>query len=88
MAVARELVQPRPATPAEGRAAPGLAPQGAGGVAGVTCGKCGQTVAGGKFCAECGANLAPPGPRFCPGCGQPWTAGAKFCSGCGTSINA
>jgi len=80
-----QAMQPGAARPA---AAPGLAPQTAGGVATVTCGKCGQSVAPGKFCAECGAPLAAPGPKFCSGCGQPWTPGAKFCAGCGTSLNA
>lgn len=23
------------------------------------------------------------GPRFCPGCGNPWVSGARFCSNCG-----
>ncbi len=80
-----QAMQPGAARPA---AAPGLAPQTAGGVATVTCGKCGQSVAPGKFCAECGAPLAAPGPKFCSGCGQPWAPGAKFCAGCGTSLNA
>jgi len=81
----RESMQPRPAGASP---SPATAPQSAGGVSGVTCGKCGQTVSPGKFCNECGAPLAPPGPKFCSGCGQPWVAGAKFCSGCGTSMNA
>jgi membrane protease subunit (stomatin/prohibitin family) len=51
----------------------------------VTCGKCGRTVAPGKFCAECGQPLAPA-RRFCSGCGAELTAGAKFCSGCGAKV--
>jgi membrane protease subunit (stomatin/prohibitin family) len=90
MAVAAQMAQaaqPRPAG-MEQKSSPGIVPATAGGVAGVTCGKCGAQVGPGKFCAECGAPLAPPGPKFCSGCGQPWTPGAKFCPGCGTSINA
>jgi membrane protease subunit (stomatin/prohibitin family) len=86
MAMAAQLAQasqPRPAS-----AAPGLAPAQAGGAASVTCGKCKSSVAPGKFCAECGAPLAAPGPKFCSGCGQPWTPGAKFCPECGTSLGA
>jgi membrane protease subunit (stomatin/prohibitin family) len=49
-----------------------------------TCGKCGATQPGGKFCAECGAALASP-KRFCSGCGVPATPGAKFCPQCGAA---
>jgi membrane protease subunit (stomatin/prohibitin family) len=48
----------------------------------VTCGSCKATVAPGKFCAECGKELAA-GPRFCSNCGQP--LGGKFCGNCGTA---
>ncbi len=51
----------------------------------VTCPDCSQTVPGGKFCASCGASLAPK-PKFCPSCGTPGTPGAKFCAECGTSF--
>jgi membrane protease subunit (stomatin/prohibitin family) len=71
-----------------GPPASAMAPQQQGGAGAVTCAKCGQQVAPGKFCAECGAPLAAAGPKFCSGCGQPWTAGAKFCPGCGTSQSA
>jgi membrane protease subunit (stomatin/prohibitin family) len=51
----------------------------------VTCGKCQKTVASGKFCAECGAELAAS-PKFCSGCGQPLSG--KFCGNCGTAAPA
>lgn len=52
-----------------------------------TCPECSETVPGGKFCANCGANLAPT-PKFCPSCGTPGTPGAKFCADCGTAYPA
>jgi membrane protease subunit (stomatin/prohibitin family) len=48
----------------------------------VTCPSCNQSVAPGKFCAECGKPL-PTGPRFCTGCGKP--VSGKFCAECGTA---
>ena len=47
-----------------------------------TCGNCKATVPPGKFCAECGKELAV-GPKFCTNCGQPVTG--KFCGNCGTA---
>jgi membrane protease subunit (stomatin/prohibitin family) len=88
MAMAQQFQQSMQPRGAGAATSPATAPQTPGGVAGVTCGKCGAGVGPGKFCSECGAPLAPPGPKFCSGCGQPWTVGAKFCPGCGTSINA
>lgn len=52
---------------------------------GVTCGACSQVVAPGKFCAECGAALAPK-PKFCANCGFKLEGGAKFCPECGTKF--
>ena len=49
----------------------------------VTCGKCGVTQAGGKFCADCGSPLVAQ-KKFCGGCGLELQAAAKFCSSCGT----
>jgi membrane protease subunit (stomatin/prohibitin family) len=49
----------------------------------VTCPACNQSVAPGKFCAECGKPLAAAGPRFCTGCGKP--VSGKFCGECGTA---
>ena len=51
----------------------------------VTCPSCQSTVPAGRFCANCGAELAPQ-PRFCPSCGQKGAPGAKFCSNCGTAF--
>ncbi len=51
----------------------------------VACPGCNAQVPPGKFCAECGTQLAT-GPKFCPSCGQENGPGAKFCSGCGTSV--
>ena len=64
-----------------------MAPRPAAPAAGVTCGKCGHAVAGGKFCAECGAPLDAAGPKLCSGCGQPSAPTVKFCSGCGTATS-
>jgi membrane protease subunit (stomatin/prohibitin family) len=49
----------------------------------VTCPKCNQQVAPGKFCASCGGPLAVAGPKHCTQCGQEVAPGAKFCAGCG-----
>ena len=39
---------------------------------------------GRRFCAECGASLAPA----CPACGFSNEAGEKFCGGCGAPLLA
>lgn len=51
----------------------------------VTCPQCNANVVPGKFCAECGAGLAPK-PKFCPSCGSQGAPGAKFCQNCGTGF--
>jgi membrane protease subunit (stomatin/prohibitin family) len=51
-----------------------------------SCPKCSAKIAPGKFCSECGATLAAPGPKLCPGCSQPVTG--KFCPECGTAVPA
>lgn len=51
----------------------------------VPCPQCKANVPGGKFCQECGANLAPR-PRFCPSCGTQATGTARFCASCGTAF--
>ncbi|MFO8070564.1 MAG: SPFH domain-containing protein [Polyangia bacterium] len=53
---------------------------------GVTCSKCGATVAPGKFCSECGAPLSS-GPKFCGSCGAKLADGARFCPECGNKID-
>ncbi|HEY3357580.1 MAG TPA: SPFH domain-containing protein [Polyangia bacterium] len=47
-----------------------------------TCPACHETVAAGKFCAECGNSLTPA-KRACVACGAQIGAADKFCSGCG-----
>ena len=64
--------------------APGAPPQAAGGA--VTCPSCNANVPPGRFCAECGASLAPPQPKPCPACSTVCAPGAKFCANCGTSL--
>jgi len=50
------------------------------------CPNCGSPVApGDKFCATCGASLAP---RTCPHCGRPYQPGDRFCAGCGQPLPA
>ncbi len=39
---------------------------------------------GARFCASCGARLAPP--DSCPGCGAPIRPDHRFCSGCGFAL--
>ena len=71
--------QQRGNAPVQGQAPGG--PQGGGNL--VACGKCGNQVPPGKFCAGCGSPLAAAGPRHCSECGGELGAGAKFCGSCG-----
>lgn len=48
----------------------------------VVCPQCGNTVAKGKFCPECGYKFI----SVCPTCGKEITPGAKFCLECGTKL--
>lgn len=48
----------------------------------VVCPKCGNTVAKGKFCPECGHKFV----TVCPKCGKDAVAGAKFCLECGEKL--
>ena len=49
----------------------------------VSCAACGhENREGRKFCAECGAGLAP----VCPACGASNEVGEKFCGECGTAM--
>ena len=43
---------------------------------------CGNTVAQGKFCPECGHKFV----TACPKCGAAITSGAKFCLECGEKL--
>jgi membrane protease subunit (stomatin/prohibitin family) len=52
----------------------------------MTCGSCNAQVPPGKFCAQCGGQLAAPGPKFCPNCGT--QAAGKFCGNCGQQVHA
>lgn len=45
----------------------------------IVCPNCGNTVAKGKFCPECGHKFI----TTCPNCGKTVPAGAKFCPECG-----
>lgn len=53
----------------------------------VACPACSAQVPGGKFCMECGGELAPR-PKFCSACGTEGPPGGKFCSSCGTAFGA
>jgi len=52
----------------------------------VTCPSCAKQVVAGKFCAECGASLAPK-KRICAVCSAEGQPGARFCAGCGTAFS-
>ncbi len=51
----------------------------------VNCTQCGKRVPPGKFCAECGATMAPT-PKACPGCATMNPPGSKFCANCGGKL--
>jgi hypothetical protein len=50
--------------------------------AGATCSNCGAASDGGRFCAECGFDMAST-HKSCPGCGALCTRAARFCTDCG-----
>jgi len=50
--------------------------------AGPKCSNCGAASDGGRFCAECGFDMAST-HKSCPGCGALCTRGARFCTDCG-----
>ncbi|HEY2430210.1 MAG TPA: SPFH domain-containing protein [Acidimicrobiales bacterium] len=94
LGLGQQVAQPPPGAGAPPPPGPGFAGGGpgfaapAGGAAGPACPSCSTTNApGAKFCASCGASLAPP-TAACPSCGTANAAGAKFCSSCGTSLAA
>ena len=93
MGVGQGVGAPQPGAGAAPPPAPGFAGGGAGFGAGnqsttVACPSCGTANApGAKFCANCGASMAPPTVE-CSSCHAPNSADAKFCSSCGTSLAA
>lgn len=46
------------------------------------CSNCGAALDGGRFCAECGFDVAST-HKSCPGCGTLCTRAARFCTDCG-----
>lgn len=50
----------------------------------ITCPHCNAQVRPGKFCAECGGNIAVAAKKTCSGCGVELSPGARFCPECGT----
>jgi membrane protease subunit (stomatin/prohibitin family) len=58
--------------------------------AGVVCGACGAATAPGKFCSQCGGDLAAKqepaqtDAKFCGQCGSALAPDARFCAQCGT----
>ena len=93
MGVGQSVGAPQPGAGAAPPPAPGFAGGGAGYApagpsATVACPSCGTANAtGAKFCANCGASMAPP-TVACPTCHADNPAGAKFCSSCGASLAA
>ncbi len=89
MAMAQQLAQGvlggTGARPAPGGAL-GASPAPTPGAGPVTCPSCAKQVAAGKFCAECGASLAPK-KRMCAACGIEGQPGARFCAACGTAFS-
>jgi len=92
LGVGQSVGAPQPGAGAAPPPAPGFAGGGAGFAAGssqaVACPSCGTANApGAKFCANCGASMAPP-TVACPSCHAANAASAKFCSSCGASLSA
>jgi len=58
--------------------------------AGIVCPTCMTSVPPGRFCGQCGGELAAPKEQaaqaegFCTSCGAPLSADSKFCGQCGT----
>lgn len=50
--------------------------------AGLACPNCQAAFGGGRFCAECGFDMAST-HKSCPGCGSMCTRAARFCPDCG-----
>jgi hypothetical protein len=49
---------------------------------GLTCPNCQSAMGGGRFCAECGFDMAST-HKSCPGCGAMCNRTARFCTDCG-----
>ncbi len=60
----------------------GVAPGGAGHEAGPVCPNCQTASQGGRFCPECGFDMAST-HKSCPGCGATMPRQARFCTDCG-----
>ena len=52
------------------------------GKAGLKCANCGVAMESGRFCAECGFDVAST-HKSCPGCGTLCARAARFCTDCG-----
>ena len=67
-----------------GRAAGGGSSAGAAAATGssIRCPNCGNTQGGGRFCPECGFDMAST-HKSCPGCGTMCLRSARFCADCG-----
>lgn len=50
--------------------------------AGLTCPNCSSAIGGGRFCPECGFDMAST-HKSCPGCGMMCARAARFCPDCG-----
>jgi hypothetical protein len=51
-------------------------------VAGLKCPNCSSPIGGGRFCAECGFDMAST-HKTCPGCGTMCMRSSRFCLDCG-----
>ena len=67
----------------DGRAA--VADRGRGGSAGAACPNCRTALNGGRFCAECGFDMAST-HKTCPSCGTMVERQTRFCGDCGHSF--
>ena len=59
-----------------------VAERGSVGGAGLACPNCQSAFGGGRFCAECGFDMAST-HKSCPGCGTMCARAARFCPDCG-----
>lgn len=53
-----------------------------GGASAMSCPNCRSSLSGGRFCAECGFDMAST-HKSCPGCGVMCLRQARFCTDCG-----